>query len=293
VTMEKQQTGRREDVAALVEARYRLLRRLDVDELVEIWIAQDELLDRCVVLKRLHDGLLSEPSARDAFHAEATAVASISHVNVARRYEVEVRGDVAYTISEHVEGPNLAELCAKGPLVLEAAASVGFQAAAGLAAAHEQGVVHRDVGPRTMVIGTDGRLRLAFFRMPSIPGVGVGPPPDVQERRHYLAPERFRGGAPTTASDVYGLGRALQLAWSGSLDAPLEPAPRGPVLRTLRSLPGVLTDDRDARLREIILAATEPTPEWRPPASELRDHLSELSGARGELVLRPLVSAPA
>jgi eukaryotic-like serine/threonine-protein kinase len=291
--MAKQQTGRREDVAALVDDRYRLLRRVDVDELVDIWIAQDELLDRCVVLKRLHPGLLSDAAAREAFHAEATAVASIAHVNVARRYEVEVRDDVAYTTSEHIDGPSLAELCSKGPLAIEAAASVGFQAAAGLAAAHERDVLHRDVGPRTMVIGTDGRLRLAFFRMASIPGVGVGPPPRVEERRHYLAPERFRGGPATVESDVYGLGRALQVAWGGSLDAAVEPAPEASLLRRLRTLPGVLTDDRDERLREIILAATESRPEWRPAASELRDHLAELSGARGELVLRPLVTAPA
>jgi eukaryotic-like serine/threonine-protein kinase len=175
--MAKQHTERRGGVSAVVDDRYRLLRRIDVDELVDIWLAQDELLDRCVVLKRLHDGLLSQPAVREAFHAEATAVAALSHVNVARRYEVEVRDDVAYTISEHIEGPTLAELCAKGPLAIEAAAAVGFQAAAGLAAAHEGDVLHRDVGPRTMLVGTDGRLRLAFFRMPSIPGVGVGPPP--------------------------------------------------------------------------------------------------------------------
>jgi eukaryotic-like serine/threonine-protein kinase len=283
-------TDHRAGAALWVDGRYRLDERLDADELVEIWRAHDELLHRAVTLKRLHEELLAERGVLDEFRGEAMAVAGISHTNVARRYEVEIRDDVAYTTSEHIEGPSLAELCARRPLEVDAVAAAGFHAASGLAAAHERGVVHRAISPRTLLIGTDGRLRLAYFRMLSQPGVGTGPAAEVDGQRHYLAPEQLRGEPATTASDVYALGRTLQAAWVGSPHASMDTATDGPLARTLKTLPGVFRDDRDQRLREIILAMVDPQPASRPTAAEVRDLLTGICGSRGELVLRPLVA---
>jgi eukaryotic-like serine/threonine-protein kinase len=291
--MSEQQIFRRADgVATWIDDRYRVERCLDQDELVEVWRARDELLNRLVVLKMLHQELLEQDVVLEQFQAEAMAIAAIAHTNVARRYEVEIRDDLAYTTSEYIEGPSLAELLATGPLEVDALAAVGFHAASGLAAVHGQGVVHRNIWPRTTVLGTDGRLRLAYFRMPRIPGVGV---PDRarsdREAERFLAPEQVRGEVASPASDVFALGRTLHAAWTGSLDTSLETPTDGPLARTLRAIPGLGNDERPERLREIIIAATQPRPEARPTASEVRDRLADICGTRGELVLRPLVAA--
>jgi serine/threonine-protein kinase len=178
----------------------------------EVFRATDEQLGRVVAVKLL---LPSGHDARGAarFQREARAAARLSDPHVVSVYDFGQHGEGFFLVMELVEGRTVsAELAEHGPLPKDRAIDIIEQAAAGLAAAHREDVVHRDVKPGNLLLAADGTVKVADFGIAHVPGdasstlTATG---QIIGSTHYLAPERARGGQAGKPSDMYALGCVL------------------------------------------------------------------------------------
>ena len=274
----------------VLDGRFELEGFLGDDPVAQVWCARDLQLERRVVVRQLHEHHLEEESVLERFRLEAEAAARLSHGHVANLFDVAIRDGLAYTVGEYVDGPSLARLIEDGPLEVTVVAAIGNQAALGLAAAHEAGIVHRDVRPGNLLIGRDGRVRIVDFGSARIPDPSGGhADPGTARSEVYLAPEQLENGViGTDRSDVYALGRTLSRALSGSGHTP-EPDSEGLVGRVLEAIPGLpLSSSREEQLRSVLGEATDPDPERRPGAEALAASLEGLHDGRADEVLRQL-----
>ncbi|MEQ1571657.1 MAG: bifunctional serine/threonine-protein kinase/formylglycine-generating enzyme family protein, partial [Myxococcota bacterium] len=183
------------------DERYERLERLGQGGMGEVWRVRDHVLDRTLALKVLR-GSAERPVD---LLAEARAAARLRHPAIVTVHDVGVTpdGQLFYTMEE-VEGRSLQRHVAEGPPALRRWIEALARVAQGLAFAHHAGVVHRDVKPHNIVLGSYGEVRLLDF---GVGGVGTAA---------YLSPERVSGGPPTPASDQYALGASLHHVLAGA-----------------------------------------------------------------------------
>lgn len=209
------------DAAVRVGGRYRLDRKLAAGGMGAVWEGWDERLHRTVAIKRLH---LEPWHTDDERHVgvqramrEARLTARLHHPNVVQVYDIVDDEQSPCLIMEYVPSDNLHQLVQeRGPLSPTEVAWIGAQIAAGLAAAHAAGIVHRDMKPGNVLVTTDGMAKVSDFGIShafddvtvTSTGVLVGTPA-------YLAPEVVRGAAPEFAADVYSLAATLYMAVEG------------------------------------------------------------------------------
>jgi eukaryotic-like serine/threonine-protein kinase len=197
--------------------RYRLVRSLGRGGFSEVWQAEDGVLGRAVAVK-VFTASAGQADLVARFRREARTVAGLRHPNVVVVFDAGVDQDVPYVVMELLAGPNLDRLLAmRGPLPAGLAVSYAEQAAAGLAAAHAAGVVHRDIKPGNLVLDNDGTLRVVDFGIASLAGasmsltasgVTLGTPA-------YLSPEQAAGRPAGPRSDLYALGCVLYALLTG------------------------------------------------------------------------------
>ncbi len=280
------------EIGQVLDGRFELEEPLGDDAIAQVWRARDLQLDRRVVVRRLHERLLADEAVFDRFRLEAEAAARLSHGHVASLFDVAIGDELAYTVGEYVDGPSLARLIEDGPLVATVVAAIGSQAALGLAAAHQVGIVHRDVRPGNLLIGRDGRVRIVDFGSARIPDPsGVHGDAGITRSEVYLAPEQLEEGViGTDRSDVYALGRVLTRALDGaSVGSHPDADGEGLVVRVLGAIPGLpLSSSPETQLRELLAQATDPDPDRRPGAETLADALQVLYDRRADEVLRQL-----
>ena len=209
------------DAAVRVGGRYRLDRKLAAGGMGAVWEGWDERLQRTVAIKRLH----LEPWHTDDERyvgvqramREARLTARLHHPNVVQVYDIVDDEQSPCLVMEYVPSRNLHQLVQeRGPLPPAEVAAIGAQIAAGLAAAHAAGVVHRDMKPGNVLVTPDGLAKVSDFGIShafddvtvTSTGVLVGTPA-------YLAPEVVRGAAPQFAADVYSLAATLYMAVEG------------------------------------------------------------------------------
>ncbi|RLU87009.1 serine/threonine protein kinase [Streptomyces griseocarneus] len=178
----------------------------------EVWEAHDEVLGRQVAVKLLL-GDESDDSATSRFRLEAQTAARLNHPQVVAVYDFGAWDGRFYLVMELVRGPSLAqELSARGTVAPARAARIASQTAAGLAAAHRQGVVHRDVKPGNLMLDADGTLKIGDFgiaRFVDETSAALTRVGQIVGTSTYLAPERALGRVAGPASDVYALGCVL------------------------------------------------------------------------------------
>ena len=195
-----------------VGGRYTLLDELGRGGMASVYRARDEVLDRQVAVKLLHPHLATDTAFLDRFRREARAAAALSHPNVVGVHDWGETDDGAYLVLQLIEGPTLRQLLRqRGQLTPEEAAGVMIPAARGLGAAHDAGLIHRDVKPENLLLGQDGTVRVTDFGLARAVAsststfgtdVLVGSP-------HYLSPEAVSGERLDPRTDVYALGVVL------------------------------------------------------------------------------------
>jgi eukaryotic-like serine/threonine-protein kinase len=200
------------DPQTRVGDRYVLLGELGRGGMASVHRAYDEVLDRTVAVKLLHPHLAHDPAFLERFRREARAAAALSHPNVVGVHDWGEGEEGAYLVLQLVEGLSLREVLRnRGHLEPAEALAVLGPAAAGLAAAHASGLVHRDVKPENLLIGRDGTVRVTDFGLARAAAsatstfgadVLVGSP-------HYLSPEAVDGLQLDPRADVYALGIVL------------------------------------------------------------------------------------
>ena len=190
--------------------RYRLVRRIATGGMGEVWQADDTVLGRRVALKMLVEELAADDRATRRFVREARATARLAHPNVARVYDFGRGGGPPFLVMELLEGETLAARLASGPLPPAEAARVAAAVADALEAAHERGIVHRDVKPSNVVLTPGGEVKVLDFGIAAAADethstTGSG----LYATVAYVSPERVAGEPATPASDVYSLGAVL------------------------------------------------------------------------------------
>ncbi|MET8847822.1 serine/threonine-protein kinase [Amycolatopsis sp. NPDC004625] len=204
------------DVGAVIAGRYRVLGRAGHGAMGTVWRAQDERLERVVAIKQLFgDSGAERTRARTV--REARVAARLRHPHAVVVYDVVEHDAASYIAMEYLPSQTLTEVLeGEGPLVPEYVAELGGQLASALAAAHAEGVLHRDVSPNNVLVTTDGVAKITDFGVAHAPGEGtatggglvVGTPA-------YLAPEVADGADAGFPSDVYSLGATLYTALEG------------------------------------------------------------------------------
>ncbi|MGW4083588.1 serine/threonine-protein kinase [Streptomyces sp. NPDC004822] len=202
----------------LIAGRYRLIESIGRGGMGEVWRAYDETLDRQVAVKLLlpQD---SDPTAASRFRLEARTASRIDHPNVVGVRDFGEHDNQLYLVMELVEGDSLARvLTQSGAQPADRVARMAAQAAAGLSAAHRQGVVHRDIKPGNLLLDADGTLKIGDFgiaRFLDDPGAALTATGQIVGTSLYLAPERALGKPAGPASDVYALGCVLYQLLTG------------------------------------------------------------------------------
>ncbi|MFJ4692639.1 serine/threonine-protein kinase [Streptomyces sp. NPDC088766] len=221
----------------LIAGRYRLLSPLGEGGMGTVWRARDEVLHREVAVKEVRAPAGLPASDVERLYArlerEAWAAARVANRNVVTVYDVAVQDGRPWIVMELVRGISLAELLdAEGPLEPARAAHIGAEVLAALRAAHEAGVLHRDVKPANVLMSNDGRVVLTDFGIASVEGTSaLTMTGEVIGSPEFLAPERALGRTPGPESDLWSLGVLLYAAVEGN-----SPFRQDTPLSTLRAI---------------------------------------------------------
>ncbi|WP_328882659.1 serine/threonine-protein kinase [Streptomyces sp. NBC_00299] len=206
----------------LIAGRYRLLSPLGEGGMGTVWRARDELLHREVAVKevRAPHGLAGPEVERmyARLEREAWAAARVANRNVVTVYDVATQDGRPWIVMELVRGISLAELLdAEGPLSPQRVAHIGAEVLSALRAAHEAGVLHRDVKPANVLLSNDGRVVLTDFGIAMVEGSSaLTMTGEVIGSPEFLAPERALGRTPGPESDLWSLGVLLYAAVEGN-----------------------------------------------------------------------------
>jgi eukaryotic-like serine/threonine-protein kinase len=275
----------------LVAGRYELVRPLGHGAMATVDLVRDVDLDRPVALKRIAENLARDEELRRRFLREARLAARLSHPNVVRVFDVGEDGGRPFIAMEYVKGETLADLVARrGRVPVAEASTLGVQISAGLAAAHAAGLVHRDVKPQNLLLGTDGVLKLGDFGIAvGYEGTRLTVAGTVLGTAGYLAPEQARGEEVTAAADIYAVGAVLYELLTGA------PALTAGSLAELGSVDGFHPPDLAARVPnappELVAAVTaclSVRPEDRPAsAAGLARLLAPIASEATTLALPP------
>src|SRR4051812_8642088 len=278
--------------------RYELLVPLASGGMGRVWRARDVLLERPVAVKVLRQELTGDATFRARFRAEAQHTAALHHPNVASVFdygEVEVDGEcLAYLVMELVEGEALSTLLEReGRLDPARTLDVLRQTAAALAAAHAAGLVHRDVKPGNVLVGNDGRVKIADFGIAwsasSVPLTGTG---QVVGTAHYLSPEQADGAKATPASDVYSLGTVAYECLAGRRAFDGENSVQI-ALKQIREQPEPLPADVPPGIRAVVERAMAKDPALRyADGAALRDAVEAVAAISPTVPGAPSAPAP-
>ncbi len=269
-----------------VAGRYRIESRLGSGGMSTVHLAFDERLERYVAVKLLAEHLAADPAFVSRFQREALAAARLIHPNIVQVFDsgLDERRDQHYIVMEYIDGQSCAEILReRGWLSVEDALPVVLGACAGLDYAHRKGVVHRDVKPGNLLIGSDRAVKLADFgiakatEQSSITQIG-----SVLGTAAYLAPEQGRGEEAGPPADIYALGVVTYQLLSGRL--PFEGASLTELAIKQQREPPASLDELVAAVSPQLAAAVDVAlridPRQRyPTAAEMARGLEE--GARG------------
>ncbi|MEU8659469.1 protein kinase [Actinoplanes philippinensis] len=237
----------------LVADRYRLLEPVGAGGMGRVWLARDEMLHRDVAVKEIVPPEWMSDVEQHRLHErtlrEARSAARLNHPHVVRIYDVVHTRGQSWIVMEYVPSRSLYQVLNEdGPYEPAVAARIGLALLDALAAAHRAGVLHRDVKPHNVLIGTDGRVVLTDFGLATfVDDGGVTAPGLIVGSPQYVSPERARNGASTVESDLWSLGATLYAAVEGQ-----SPYARESAMATLAAL---ATEPPDPPVRAGPLAA--------------------------------------
>ncbi len=204
---------------------YEILSPLGAGGMGEVYRARDTRLERVIAVKVLPESVAADAERLRRFEQEAKAVAALNHPNILSVHDIGQQGGIRYIVTELLDGQSLLEKLRDGPLPSRRAIEYGLQTARGLAAAHEKGVVHRDLKPGNLFVTKDGRVKILDFGLakqnqwadkgtaeeatmefpdltPTVPGVALG-------TVGYMSPEQVRGTEVDYRTDIFSFGAVM------------------------------------------------------------------------------------
>ena len=280
---------------------YEILRRLGAGGSGVVYLANDTLLQRPVVLKILRAGALSAEQMRSTMLREARLASAIEHPNVCAIYEVGESGNEAYIAMQYVPGQSLDRLIERGPANLQLVLSVGIQTADGLQAAHALGIFHRDLKPQNVMLTDGGLVKILDFGLarrlpPEDASFDPAKPALAKDASiaatytarggtiRYMAPEQFVTGQSSVQSDVWALGVMLYELRAGRHPFARPDAEDFQAIRSIQYFEppelSELVPDVAPELKSVIATCLEKNPSARyASAAEVREALKTIMKA--------------
>jgi len=249
---------------------YRILDKIGVGGMGEVYRARDERLDRDVAIKVLPFGLLKDERARRHFRQEALLLAKLNHPNIATIHEFDTQGGTDFVVMECVEGTSLAQVLGTGPVAEKDLLTLASQIAQALEEAHELGIVHRDLKPGNILITSKGRAKVLDFGIARFLH-GAGDDESTQSATAsrgvigtlpYMSPEQLLGKPVDARSDIFSFGAVLYEMSTGrrACDEKIPSRLIDAVLRDHPAPPRSLNPQISAELERIILKCLEKGP---------------------------------
>lgn len=277
----------------MLDGRYRVDARIAAGGMATVYRAMDTRLDRVLALKVMHPTLAADASFVARFIREAKSVARLSHPNVVQVFDQGTDGSYVYLAMEYVPGCTLRDvLRERGALQPRAALDILEPMLAALGAAHRAGFVHRDMKPENVLIGDDGRVKVADFGLVRSVDTATHTTGAVLGTVSYLAPEQIEHGTADPRVDVYACGVVLYEMLTG--DKPHQGGSPAQILyRHLHEdvpAPSAAVPGLPHELDELVARATARVPDDRPQdAVALLAHVRE---ARARLTEEQLDALP-
>ncbi|MFJ7137347.1 Stk1 family PASTA domain-containing Ser/Thr kinase [Streptomyces fungicidicus] len=280
-------------VGQVLDGRYRVEARIAVGGMATVYRAVDTRLDRVLALKVMHPSLAADRSFVERFIREAKSVARLAHPNVVQVFDQGTEGTYVYLAMEYIAGCTLRDvLRERGALQPRAALDILEPVLAALGAAHRAGFVHRDMKPENVLIGDDGRVKVADFGLVRAVDTVTNTTGTVLGTVSYLAPEQIENGIADPRVDVYACGILLYEMLTGEKphdgDSPAivlykhlhedVPAPSAAV-------PGMAYE-----LDELVASATARNPAIRPQDAVAL--LAQVRAGRARLTAEQLDAVP-
>lgn len=265
-----------EELTGQTLGHYRILEKIGVGGMGEVYRAHDEHLEREVAIKVLPPGTLSDDPARKRFRKEALALSKLNHPNIATIHDFDTQQGLDLLVMEYISGASLREKLGGRPLTEQQILDLGKQLAEGLSAAHERGVVHRDLKPGNLRVTNDGRLKILDFGLAKLFDPAKG---EVRAETFtqsvddshlmgtlpYMAPEQVSGEHIDARTDVYSIGTVLYEMATQKRPFREESAPRllASILQQPVEVPRAINPGLSTELQRIILKCLEKEPDRR------------------------------
>ncbi|MFI6099033.1 protein kinase [Lentzea sp. NPDC051213] len=284
------------DDGRLVAGRYRLSQRIGSGAMGVVWTAHDERLHRTVAVKQLllQPGLAESDTdeAKRRAMREGRIAARLQHPHAVAVYDVAEDDSQPWLVMEYLPSKSLsAVLSERGTLPPRDVASIGMQVASALAAAHNAGIVHRDIKPGNVLLGDDGTVKITDFGISRATGdVTVTATGMLAGTPAYLAPEVAKGYDPGSPSDVFSLGSTLYAAIEG---VPPFGLSENTIALLHKVASGKVDPPRNAGpLTALLMRLLRAEPEDRPTMAEARDALAAVANGQAAPAFTPAVVAP-
>jgi eukaryotic-like serine/threonine-protein kinase len=266
---------------------YRLVEQIGAGGMGVVYRARDEQLDRDVALKMLPADTLADEATRTRFRKEAMVLAKLDHPNIATIHEFGSQSGVDFLVTAYVAGITLDTKLDSGALPDADVISLGIQLAQGLAAAHEQGVIHRDLKPGNLRLTPDGRLKILDFGLARLIEresdialtASLSESQEVTGTLPYMAPEQLRGQKADVRTDIWAAGAVLYEMATGErpFKERIAPALAADIIHKAPPAPRSLKADISPGLEAIIRRCLEKGPGKRyQSATELAIDLQRL-----------------
>ncbi len=211
-------------------AHYKILRQIGIGGMGEVYLAEDEKLDRPVAIKILNERFGKNDSHLQRFIREAKAASSLNHPNILVIHEISVDEDANFIVSEFVDGKTLRDMLGGSGLTVKLVLDIVIQIAGALSAAHGAGIVHRDIKPENIVVRPDGYVKVLDFGLAKLlkpKSLFTEDGEDTAIQNHtaqgvimgtvnYMSPEQAKGLAVDERTDIFSLGVVLYEMLAGS-----------------------------------------------------------------------------
>lgn len=260
----------------IIAERYEILGKIGTGGMADVYKAKDHKLNRYVAVKVLKPEFREDTTFIRKFKSEAQAAAGLTHPNIVNVFDVGDDEGVYYIVMELIEGITLKEyITKKGKLSIKEATSIAIQVSMGLEAAHNHGIVHRDVKPQNIIISTDGKVKVTDFGIARAASSNTISS-NVMGSVHYSSPEQVRGGYSDEKSDIYSLGITLYEMVTGRVpfDGDTTVAIAIKHLQEEMVAPSVYAPELPYSLEQIILKCTQKSVDRR--YGEMEEVISDL-----------------
>lgn len=245
--------------------RYELSSRIAVGGMGEVWKASDAIIGRTVAIKILKDEYMGDPGFLERFRAEARHAALVNHEGIANVFDYGEEQGSAYIVMELVPGEPLSAIIEReGRLPADRVLGIVAQTATALQAAHDAGLVHRDIKPGNLLITPEGRVKITDFGIARIadqvPLTATG---QVMGTVQYLAPEQASGHTATASTDIYSLGIVAYECLAGKRPFTGE-SQVAIAMAQINDTPPALPQDIPVPVQRLVLACLAKDPADRP-----------------------------